>query len=173
MELVNPDLQLVRDFVNTLDVEGGEDVLADARGLGVWLRGRGLWAGRPTAADAAEAREVREALRDLLRANNGCEAAPDASAATLDSASRKAGIAVRFESGAVRLVAPSGGVGGVLAAAGQAMADGSWLRLKACRAETCRWAFIDTARNRSRQWCSMTVCGNRAKARAYRRRKAS
>jgi predicted RNA-binding Zn ribbon-like protein len=60
----------------------------------------------------------------------------------------------------------------VLAAAAEAMADGSWQRLKACRSDTCRWAFVDNARNRSRQWCSMSVCGNRQKARMFRERHA-
>jgi predicted RNA-binding Zn ribbon-like protein len=50
------------------------------------------------------------------------------------------------------------------------MADGTWSRLKACRAADCRWAFYDRARNHSRHWCSMEVCGNRTKARAYRAR---
>lgn len=170
MEPVNVDLHLVRDFVNTVDLESGVDELADARGLTAWLRMRGLWNGTATAADLADAREVREALRDMMRANNGCEASPDASAATLDAAARRAGVEVRFGAGALRLTAPPGGIGAVLAAAGQTMADGSWQRLKACRADTCRWAFVDTARNRSRQWCSMKVCGNREKARAFRQR---
>jgi len=52
------------------------------------------------------------------------------------------------------------------------MVDGSWQRLKACRSDTCRWAFVDHARNRSRQWCSMSVCGNREKARVFRERHA-
>lgn len=43
-------------------------------------------------------------------------------------------------------------------------------RLKIC--PTCEWLFIDRSRNRSRTWCDMNVCGNRAKARLhYRRRK--
>jgi predicted RNA-binding Zn ribbon-like protein len=52
------------------------------------------------------------------------------------------------------------------------MADGSWQRLKACKSDTCRWAFIDHARNRSRQWCDMAVCGNREKARTFRKKSA-
>ena len=170
---VKPELQLVCDFVNTLDLESGADELADAPALGRWLRARGLWGGRPSEEDAEQARAAREALRDLMRANNGCEASPDASAAVLDRASQEAGLVVRFGSGAVRLVAPAGGIGPVLAAAGEAMADGSWTRLKACRADTCRWAFVDSARNRSRQWCSMQVCGNREKARTFRRRRGA
>jgi len=43
-------------------------------------------------------------------------------------------------------------------------------RLKICG--NCGWLFLDRSRNRSRAWCDMTVCGNRAKAsRHYRRRK--
>ncbi len=163
-------LSLVRDFVNTLDREAGADELADADGLACWLRARGLWSAPPTESDAAAARELREALRDLMRANNGCEADPAAAVAVLDAASRREGLQVRFDTGGIRLAAPAGGVGAVLGAAGEAMADGSWSRLKACRSDSCRWAFVDSARNRSRQWCSMQVCGNREKARAVRRR---
>jgi len=34
----------------------------------------------------------------------------------------------------------------------------------------CAWLFIDETRNRSRRWCSMTSCGNRAKARRHYQR---
>ena len=52
----------------------------------------------------------------------------------------------------------------------EAVRDRSWQRVKACRADDCRWAFYDRSRNRSGVWCDMAVCGNRAKVRAYRRR---
>lgn len=43
-------------------------------------------------------------------------------------------------------------------------------RLKIC--SNCGWLFLDRSRNRSRTWCDMAVCGNRAKAsRHYRRHK--
>jgi len=170
---IKPELQLLCDFVNTLDRESGTDELADAQGLGGWLRGRGLWGARPDEREAAAARELREAPRELMRANNGEEVDAAGAAATLDAAARRARVSVGFDSGSIRLVAPDGGVGEVLVAAGTAMADGSWPRLKACRSETCRWAFVDSARNRSRQWCSMSVCGNREKARTFRRRHGS
>jgi predicted RNA-binding Zn ribbon-like protein len=170
MDAVNPELQLICDFVNTLDREAGRDELEDAAGLGVWLRGRGLWSRRPDDDDAAAARALREALRELMRANNGEDVDTDSATASLDEAARRAGIGVRFDTGSIRLVAPDRGVGDVLVAAGAAMADGSWSRLKACRSSSCRWAFVDSARNRSRQWCSMSVCGNREKARSFRKR---
>ena len=171
------DLQLVCDFVNSTALEDGSDELADARGLVRWLSAHGL-AGehaRATDADAAEARALREALRDLMLANNGEPVdGAAAAAAQLEASGRRAALAVRFDTGSIRLVPRERGVRGalgvVLGAAGEAMADGSWRRAKACRSETCRWAFVDRSRNQSRQWCSMSVCGNRAKARAFRKR---
>jgi len=58
----------------------------------------------------------------------------------------------------------------VVAVALGAMLDGSWPPLKAC--PNCWWAFYDYSRNRSASWCSMQLCGNRLKTRAYRRRRA-
>jgi predicted RNA-binding Zn ribbon-like protein len=171
------DLELVRDFVNTLDIDDRIDELATPAALAVWLRGRGLLrGGSATKADLTNARRLREALRVLLLANNGVSARKEA-ALTLNRAARRAGLAAQFDpGGTARLEARAGGVDGalgrILAIVSAAMTDGRWSRLKACRAEDCRWAFYDRARNRSRHWCSMAVCGNRTKARAYRRRHA-
>jgi predicted RNA-binding Zn ribbon-like protein len=44
-------------------------------------------------------------------------------------------------------------------------------RVGQCAADRCGWLFLDTSRNRSRRWCSMEDCGNRAKARRYYERK--
>jgi predicted RNA-binding Zn ribbon-like protein len=37
--------------------------------------------------------------------------------------------------------------------------------LKVC--PSCRWLYLDNSKNKSRQWCDMKVCGNRAKVRAF------
>ncbi|HSO54001.1 MAG TPA: CGNR zinc finger domain-containing protein [Actinomycetes bacterium] len=50
------------------------------------------------------------------------------------------------------------------------MGDGTWSRLKPCRNHGCRWLVYDHSTNRSGTWCTMSLCGNRGKARAYRRR---
>ncbi len=171
-------LELIRDFVNTADLEAGEDKLADARGLQYWLVFHGLaeLRDRATQTDAADARALREALRELLRGHNGFDVDHDAASKTLDGVARSTGLDVRFADGAIRFVprkkGAAGGLGLLLAAVGEAMADGSWQRLKACKSDSCRWAFIDHARNRSRQWCDMAVCGNRAKARTFRSKRA-
>jgi predicted RNA-binding Zn ribbon-like protein len=43
-------------------------------------------------------------------------------------------------------------------------------RIKRCRGSHCGWLFFDSTKNKSRQWCDMSVCGNRAKASALRAR---
>ncbi len=43
-------------------------------------------------------------------------------------------------------------------------------RVRECGGEDCGWLFLDTSRNRSRQWCDMQDCGNLAKVRRFRTR---
>jgi predicted RNA-binding Zn ribbon-like protein len=43
-------------------------------------------------------------------------------------------------------------------------------RVKRCASEDCNWLFRDASKNRSRRWCEMSACGNRAKARRYQER---
>ena len=42
--------------------------------------------------------------------------------------------------------------------------------VKACEGHACTLLFVDRTRGRARRWCSMAVCGNRAKQAAYRSR---
>jgi predicted RNA-binding Zn ribbon-like protein len=42
--------------------------------------------------------------------------------------------------------------------------------VRECGASDCLWLFLDTSKNRSRQWCSMQSCGNREKARRHYQR---
>lgn len=153
-------LELLRDFVNTRDVESGADSLSPR-----WLAANGL-----AGADVSEAVAVREAIRELLLANNGVPADLAGATATLDRAALGSAFSVRFASGTASV--DGEGLAPILAALAEAMRSDEWTRLKACRAETCHWAFVDRAKNRSRSWCSMSVCGNRQKAQRYRRRHA-
>jgi predicted RNA-binding Zn ribbon-like protein len=170
-EIIRREVELVRAFVNTLDLEDRVDVLD--RG---WLADQGLL-GRTDELDASELERlvaVREAIRDLLSAHNAVEVDVAAAAYTLDDAGRQAGMSVRFRpdgSTAFETTAPGASASGrILGAVASLAGTDAWNRLKACRWDGCRWAFFDEARNRSRAWCSMAACGNRAKARAYRRR---
>ncbi len=172
------ELETVRVFVNTLEVESGTDELSSPAALQTWLEAHGLGrTGAATSADLHDARRLREAIRALLLENNGTSVRKEA-AVTLGQAAKRARLALRFDpAGTARLEPAAGGVSGALGRlttiVAAAMADGTWRRLKACRADGCGWAFYDRARNRSRHWCSMAVCGNRTKARSYRRRHAA
>ena len=168
MTRATSSIELIRDFVNTFDVESQTDSLATKDDLRRWLWQRGLVG----TASLREAVVVREALRELLLANNHLPADVDGASRLLDRAACSAGLSVRFDRAGAQL-AGRGGLSGLLAAAAEAMRSPEWPRLKACRAETCHWAFVDGARNRSRAWCSMRVCGNRQKARRYREQRAA
>ena len=169
------DLQLVIDFVNTADLEAGTDELAGPADLGAWLAARGLVAPAapaPTADEYSDAVALREALRTVLLAHNGGRGDTGAVEA-LQSTAARGDLSVRFwPDGRVGPAALAPGVAGALAQVlvpiALAASDGSWARVKACRADDCQWAFYDASRNRSGRWCDMAVCGNRTKVRAYR-----
>jgi predicted RNA-binding Zn ribbon-like protein len=173
------DLESVRAFVNTLDIEQGTDDFAAAAGLGRWLSGRGLAAAvMVSAADLASAVALREALRGVLREHAGHSSdTAQAAGPVHELAAIAAGLPVRLgadEGGAIAAVPAATGVRGALARllliAATAAANGTWTRLKACAADDCQWAFYDRSPTRNGRWCTMSICGSRAKSRAYRRR---
>jgi len=159
-DLPNPapePLRRVQLFVNSADRENGHEWLP------AWLEEHNV----PVSA-TARATELREALRRLLHVNNVGGAAPEA-IRVVDQAARTSVVVELHESG----VALSGkdALGQVTAVALTAMLDGTWPRLKVCR--NCEWAFYDNSKNRAGSWCSMQLCGNRKKTRAYRARRRS
>ena len=170
------DLALIEAFVNTFDLETGEEELGSPEALTAWLSERGL-ADEPVGHDdLAGAVALREHLRALLLANNGGELDPSVPAA-LSAAAGRARLTLELdESGHATVTPQAQGIdrvaGRLLGIVARAQAEGSWDRLKACPWHTCHVAFYDHSRNRSRTWCDMAVCGNRAKAQAYRRRGA-
>jgi len=172
-------LEHVRNFVNTRDLETGVEELPSPEALASWLAERDLLTEEARVGPRAlnEAIEVREALRRLLLANNGAPLETDA-IETLNRAASGASLAVRFDADAQPALAagaggPAAAVAPIVAIVYEAMVNGTWQRLKACPADDCQWAFYDQSRNRSGTWCNMQVCGNRAKVRAYRERQSS
>jgi predicted RNA-binding Zn ribbon-like protein len=168
--------QLIQDFVNSRELRPPVEGLETPEQLAEWLSGHGLL--EPGAAvsgdELAEALRVREALRDVLSDRSGIEVDVEAATAEIDAAARRAGLELRFDSTCPR-VEPTvegvrGAIGRILVEVYDEMVDGIWERMKTCRAEDCRWAFLDTSKTKSRAWCSMESCGNRAKVNAYRQR---
>jgi len=181
-------LATVQAFVNTLDLEQGTDEISSPSALDAWLRSTGLpgsAAGRSGPGELAVAVELRDALRGVLRshvthgrpANADVTGGPGAATrlAKLSSA-MQARISADAD-GSVRIVAGDSGTREALAElmliAAEAHTLGTWTRLKVCSADDCQWAFYDRSPTRSGCWCSMQICGSRAKSRAYRSRTAT
>jgi predicted RNA-binding Zn ribbon-like protein len=176
---LHSQLDLLRDYVNTLDIETGIDRISTPDELAMWFSEQGLVEDlvEPTRQEHADALAVREAIRELLLANNGGEVDTEAASKTLEEAGRKAHLGVRFDDG-LPVLAPEGdganaALGRIVATVAELAPTDEWKRLKTCRDETCRVVFYDKSRNRSRAWCSMEVCGNREKARTFRARHAT
>lgn len=173
-------LQLVLDFVNTLDVETQADALSFPERLTAWLEEHDLIdaaAPRIGVAEHRQAIKLREALRQALRAHTRGEPEPRAAGATLERVAEAGRLSVAFPpGGGVAVVPRQPGFAGVLARllvpVAEAAIDGTWTRAKACAEDECEAAFYDRSRNRSGRWCDMAICGNRTKVRAYRSKKA-
>lgn len=150
------ELEHLRRFVNTRDLELGTDTLHS-------------WFAEP--ADLERAVALREAFRALLLSNATGEPPPSATLGTVERIGRRATLRV---DGALRLVpAADAELARLLAIAVVAQADGTWQRLKACPGDACQWALYDRTRSRTRRWCAATKCGARTRSREYRRRRAT
>ena len=178
-EVIPPSLRLVRDFVNTVEYQLDDERLREPGDLAAWLGGRGLLdAGTSVSADdLAFARQLREGLRGVLELHAGHE--PDATAVRrLNEALTQLPVRLQFIEAESFELAPAGddpvrrALGGLLDAVRRSIDDGTWPRLKACARDSCRWAYYDHSRNRSRRWCTMAGCGNAVKMKkAYAARK--
>jgi predicted RNA-binding Zn ribbon-like protein len=155
---VKDPARLVLDFLNTLEVDDGTDHLATREGYLMWLAARGLPAD-PADPDAEHARAVRAVLRGAVAGDR-----PPADALTAVT------LRLDLDRDGHPALTGEGPLGRIVAAAAELVYDGRWARIKLCGADDCRWAFYDQSRNRSGRWCSMAVCGNRAKSRAFRAR---
>ncbi|MEU6005802.1 CGNR zinc finger domain-containing protein [Streptomyces sp. NPDC047453] len=154
-------LALVESLVNTLDIETGADSLDTAEG-----RAR---LGIPEA-ELPQARELRESLRATLLAHAGHP--PHRTVTPLGEllAGAPLLVAVDARDGSATLAPADDGplLSRVAAAVAEALVAGTWARLKACEAVTCHWAYYDRSPAGRGRWCSMQVCGARAKMRRYR-----
>jgi predicted RNA-binding Zn ribbon-like protein len=180
-------IETALEFVNTRELEHGElvDHLSSADDAEAWFAERGVVHGAPaTTTDQqtaerriATVRAVREALRELLDANDEGRAPAAGALATVNRA-------LRHRETVELTLSPDGiafdhrHVGDPLDEAVARMADSIARelgsedrdRLRICDSETCRWVFHDSSRTGRRRWCDMSTCGNRAKAARHRAR---
>ncbi|MGV9691159.1 CGNR zinc finger domain-containing protein [Streptomyces sp. NPDC003444] len=154
------------DLLNTRWVEEGarRDLLTDVEGLAVWLTANDL-EGR-FAADAATLRRTL-AARDALAALVDRPGDPDATArvdAVLGHGRIRATLTTEGPGEEPEFADPAWGPGWTAARAHLDLLRTAPDRIRACAHEACILHFFDTSRNGTRRWCSMAVCGNRAKA---------
>jgi predicted RNA-binding Zn ribbon-like protein len=195
-ELVGGELCL--DFVNTLDgsrdTGNGREKLTSYVDLVSWSRQAGIVTGgeakcllREAARRPLEATEVleqaialRETIYRIFRAAINQRSPQKADLAVLNAALSRAlaqSQVVKQGEGFVwdwsrdddALDHP---LWPVARSAAELLTSDELSRARACGGDECTWLFMDTSKNRSRRWCDMKGCGNRAKSRRhYERRK--
>jgi len=178
---VDADVTLVLDFLNTVNIDEGTDVLRSTADWHAWAHQRNL---TPDPLDeAAQARRaLRAAVGEPARSEDGRsgQAGSEDGEPGRDEPGRDGpgsgplripvGISIDVVTRADPHLVADTAVGAVYTAALRLAVLGTWQRVKICPADDCLWAFYDESRNRSRTWCSMSVCGNRVKARTFRQR---
>ncbi len=190
--------RLCLDFVNTLDgsrqTGQTEEKLLSYGDLVAWARQAGIVtereartllreAGRDAGAAArtlARARALREALYGIFYAAAHQGRAPSKTDLAVLNAELSEALArqrvVRTEDGFAwdwgaknealeRIIWP------IARSAAELLTSGEVERTRVCEAGDCSWLFMDLSKNRSRRWCDMKYCGNRAKSRRHYERK--
>jgi predicted RNA-binding Zn ribbon-like protein len=181
---------LCLDFVNSIDPRYGPDrieYLPDYRALVDWAVWAGAWPARRRAAlldaDPARADAVLErahALRDHLHVLLGPRGRAGDTTRALRAFNRELRNAARhaeLRPGDERYVrgwassgAPDEVLGSIVLSAADLMVSPALERVRECDGHDCGWLFLDTSKAGRRRWCSMRICGNRAKAQRHRRR---
>jgi predicted RNA-binding Zn ribbon-like protein len=154
-----------------------EEELASPGAVSTWLVEHGLFDSRHalTEPDRRRVLEVREGLREMLFVNNGALEDPEV-VGRLNRALRAPRIYVQLAVADTPAFTPQprdldGALALIATIVALSQLDRSWSRMKACRGRDCGWAFYDHSRNQASSWCAMSVCGSRAKVRAYRERR--
>lgn len=190
--------RLCLDYANTADWHAGDqpeeqlnsytDLVEWAKGVGILTEGQAQQlaaAAMDRSAEAADilarAIDLREAIFRIFSAVSRGTSPGEADLAILNEVLSAA-------LGRLHLVSTPDGFGWKWNAGGDNLDQMLWPvaqsaadlltsaelnRVGQCADATCGWLFIDMSRNRSRRWCDMGDCGNRAKARRHYQRKRS
>jgi len=180
------------DLVNTRPVLAGRptELLADPRDLAAWLGAAGLtspveartlaggWNGREGREVLARAIEYRETLRTAFQAI--AEGRPFPSRVVTATNRLLRSLSVRFalaEEGdgfvlrtEAQILDPGHALGILARSVADLLVGHDPSRLRRCANPECVLFFLDLTRSRTRRWCSMASCGNRAKQQSFQRR---
>lgn len=177
---VQAALEVVLAFVNTrADPSGRRELFGDGDSFAAWLAEHAEFDGETvvTDADAAVARELRDALVTVLLAHSGDEESLGEPLQRAEQHLRRVGslypLATVVTASGAELASPQAGVPGVfgtvLAAVTTFAQTGDWRRIKACRNPPCHFGFFDRTRNGGGLYCS-TGCGSQVSMRKHRQR---
>jgi predicted RNA-binding Zn ribbon-like protein len=149
--------------------EQRRELLAKPADLNRWLVSSGLAGNSPRATeeDVALARDLREAIYALVSGQPAMAARTTLNmVAALRPARPKlnASGALVMEGSAREYLATIAGL------AIELLGGPDRDRIRQCEGDGCALLFLDLSRSGARRWCSMSGCGNRAKAREFRRR---
>jgi predicted RNA-binding Zn ribbon-like protein len=169
------------DFINTFDHRNRPpefDFLPDRKTFLEWGRARGSLPRRDLAAAAAggasmtRVRRVREGIYRVLEPFARSQSPSGADLAAFNELLRETAgkLELIASAGGYRLECPSGDPAerilcGAVRSAAELLLSNRPERIRQCPG--CGWLFYDATRNRSRRWCTMKICGNRAKARRH------
>ncbi|AQZ60807.1 unnamed protein product [[Actinomadura] parvosata subsp. kistnae] len=150
------------------------DMLATPADLARWTVAAGLLDVPPEVSedDLAGARALREAIYRLASAARTGGAAEAADRDTLNDAARPAPASVLLgEQGVVRGGDLRAALSSTARAAVELLGGPQAGLIRECEADPCTRLYIDASHRRTRRWCDMRGCGNRAKAAAFRARR--
>src|ERR1700719_4587274 len=181
---VPDELANLYDFANSLDLRRfthhgvqhpQSDELTGPQELGAWLTQRGILAERAKFSSAMfdEALELRSAVRAYLQCNPDERRKNKDVIRSLDKVLKRFPLVVKAACGHSPTLAPVrsdslAGLSAIVAELYDGSRNGVLDRLKMCASEECRRVFFDRSKPATRRWCMSTLCGNRAKTKAYR-----
>jgi predicted RNA-binding Zn ribbon-like protein len=165
------------DFLNTLRDRklGGRETLRDPADLAAWMR---TWAPAGSHAEATDddlvtALRLRDAIDAAAFAVLEGERPRAEDVAVINTTASEVSLApvLAVDDRGLPQVQADNTVAAALARiamdAIDFLAGGEVARLRVCAADDCGIRFVDRSPARNRQWCSMSRCGNRSKARRH------
>ena len=174
---------LALDFANTISWRATNretDHIATGEGLLRWAAHSDLVRAGTAYAPISDpllttAQELRHAIRAAMEKVLAGEEAAQDRAVILDILRHSLGSAKLTGVPAhIDFIDPADEIVGTIAlAAVDLLRDARLARLKMCPNDDCHWLFLDMTKNRSRRWCDMASCGNRAKVAHHRRHHAA
>ena len=166
------------DFIGTLSerAHGRVEQLREPADLARWFVAAGLSDVAPTLTEPelGEAIELREALHRLVADLIDGRPPGDPDRELMNSwASRpRPEVTLGEDARRRRVGSTEQCLAGVAASAVELWDRDDGAQIRWCADERCTHPFLDRSRNQQRRWCDMATCGDRAKVRTYRARRA-